>query len=153
MTDKFWEEKSLVEMSRSEWESLCDGCGRCCLNKLEDEDTGKFHYTRAACKLLDTETCQCTDYKNRAKKVSDCVTLTPQNVGELGWLPDTCAYRILHEGRKLPWWHPLVSGRRETVFEAGIAVAGEAYTERGIDVDELWLHMWTLPKAKRKKIF
>jgi uncharacterized protein len=153
MTDKFWEDKSLIEMSRAEWESLCDGCGRCCLNKLEDEDTGEYHYTRAACKLLDTQTCQCTDYTNRAKKVSDCVTLTAKNVGELGWLPETCAYRILHEGRKLPWWHPLVSGRRETVFEAGIAVAGEAYTEVGISVDELMDHVFKLPKAKRKRIF
>ncbi len=106
----FWKTKTLTEMSRDEWESLCDGCGRCCLNKLEDEDTGKFLYTRAACKLLDVKTCRCTDYPNRAARVPDCVTLTPENVGELGWLPQTCAYRLLDEGKSLPWWHPLVSG-------------------------------------------
>lgn len=148
----FWKTKSLAEMSREEWESLCDGCGRCCLNKLEDEDTGRFLYTRAACKLLDLETCRCTDYGNRHARVPDCVALTPQNVGELGWLPATCAYRILDEGGKLPWWHPLVSGTPDTVKEAGIAVAGEAYSEEGITVDELVDHLWRLPKAKRKGV-
>ncbi|MCC7483107.1 MAG: YcgN family cysteine cluster protein, partial [Hyphomicrobiales bacterium] len=119
----FWKTKTLTDMSRDEWESLCDGCGRCCLNKLEDEDTGKFLYTRAACKLLDVKTCRCTDYPNRAARVPDCVTLTPENVGELGWLPQTCAYRLLDEGQSLPGWHPLVSGRPETVTEAGISVS------------------------------
>ena len=147
----FWKTKSLAEMTRAEWESLCDGCGRCCLNKLEDEDTGRFLYTKAACKLLDLGTCRCTDYANRQAKVPDCVALTPENVGRLGWLPTTCAYRLLDEGRSLPWWHPLVSGRPETVAEAGIAVAGVAYSEEGITVDELVDHLWTLPKARRKK--
>jgi uncharacterized cysteine cluster protein YcgN (CxxCxxCC family) len=151
MAEAFWKTKSLAEMTRAEWESLCDGCGRCCLNKLEDEDTGEFHYTRAACKLLDLKTCQCTDYPNRQKKVHDCVALTPQNVGELGWLPESCAYRRLNEGLGLPWWHPLVSGDPDTVREAGISVAGEAYSEKGISVDELVEHLWKLPKAKRKK--
>ena len=146
----FWKSKSLREMTKSEWESLCDGCGRCCLNKLEDEDTGKFLYTRAACKLLDIGTCQCTDYPNRAKRVPDCVTLTPKNVPELGWLPESCAYRRLDEGRGLAWWHPLVSGTTDTVREAGISVENEAYTEKGITVDELVHHIWKLPKAKRK---
>ncbi len=146
----FWKSKSLGEMTKAEWESLCDGCGRCCLNKLEDEDTGKFLYTRAACKLLDIGTCQCTDYPNRAKRVPDCVTLTPQNVPELGWLPESCAYRRLDEGRGLAWWHPLVSGTTDTVREAGISVENEAYTEEGITVDELVHHIWKLPKAKRK---
>lgn len=146
----FWKTKPLAEMSRSEWESLCDGCGRCCLNKLEDEDTGKFLYTRAACKLLDLGTCRCTDYTNRAARVPDCVTLTAENVGSLGWLPRTCAYRLLDEGKPLPWWHPLVSGRRETVLEAGIAVSGGAYTEEGLSVEDLVDHLWRLPKAKRK---
>jgi uncharacterized protein len=146
----FWKTRSLKEMSREEWESLCDGCGRCCLNKLEDEDTGEFHYTKAACRLLDLKTCQCTDYPNRAKKVPDCVTLTAGNVGSLGWLPSTCAYRLLDEGKDLPWWHPLVSGRKETVKEAGISVAGHVYTEKGIRTDRLWQHIWKLPKAKRK---
>ena len=148
----FWQTKSLGEMTKPEWESLCDGCGRCCLNKLEDEDTGKFLYTRAACKLLDIGTCQCTDYTNRAKRVPDCVTLTAKNVSELGWLPESCAYRRLDEGRGLAWWHPLVSGNPQTVRDAGISVENEAYTEEGITVDELVNHIWKLPKAKRKTI-
>jgi uncharacterized cysteine cluster protein YcgN (CxxCxxCC family) len=146
----FWKTKTLPEMTREEWESLCDGCGRCCLNKLEDEDTGRFLYTRAACKLLDLESCRCTDYANRHARVPDCVALTPENVGSLGWLPATCAYRLLEEGKNLQWWHPLVSGRTETVTEAGIAVAGEAYSEEGITVDELVDHLWQLPKPRRK---
>ena len=149
-TQPFWKTKTLTEMTREEWESLCDGCGRCCLNKLEDEDTGEFLYTKAACKLLDLKTCQCTDYKNRHKKVADCVALTPKNVGELGWLPESCAYRRLEEGRGLAWWHPLVSGTPDTVREAGISVAGEVYSEKGIMVDELVNHLWKLPKAKRR---
>jgi uncharacterized cysteine cluster protein YcgN (CxxCxxCC family) len=148
--EPFWKIKSLEDMSKDEWESLCDGCGRCCLNKLEDEDTGHFIYTRAACKLLDLDTCRCTDYPNRARRVPDCVTLTPEVIDGLGWLPETCAYRLLDEEKPLPWWHPLVSGRPETVEEAGISVKGEVYPEKGISVDELWLHMWKLPKAKRK---
>lgn len=147
----FWKTKSLAEMTRPEWESLCDGCGRCCLNKLEDEDTGQFHYTRAACKLLDLGTCRCTDYENRQAKVPDCVALTPENVGRLGWLPSTCAYRLLDEGKSLAWWHPLVSGTQATVAEAGITVTGEAYTEEGIAVEDLVDHLWRLPKAKRRK--
>jgi uncharacterized protein len=150
-SDPFWKTKSLKDMSRTEWESLCDGCGRCCLNKLEDEDTGEYHYTKAACRLLDCKTAQCTDYPNRAKRVPDCVTLTSNNVGSLGWLPSTCAYRLLDEGKDLPCWHPLVSGRPETVVESGISVAGKVYTEKGIRTDRLWLHLWTLPKARRKK--
>ena len=152
MTEPFWKTKQLADMSKPEWESLCDGCGRCCLNKLEDEDTGQFLYTRTACKLLNIETCQCTDYTNRAKKVPDCVALTPKNVGELGWLPETCAYRRLEEGKGLSWWHPLVSGTSETVRQAGISIENEAYTEVGITVEELVHHIWKLPKAKRKKI-
>lgn len=146
----FWKTRTLAEMSREEWERLCDGCGRCCLNKLEDEDTGRYLYTRAACRLLDLKSCRCTDYANRHERVSDCVALTPQNVSSLGWLPATCAYRLLDEGKPLPWWHPLVSGRSETVAEAGISIVGEAYSEDGIAVDDLVDHLWRLPKAKRK---
>ena len=149
--EAFWKTKALAEMTRREWESLCDGCGRCCLNKLEDEDTGEFLYTRAACKLLDLKTCQCTDYNNRAARVPDCVALTPGNVGSLGWLPKTCAYRLLDEGKPLAWWHPLVSGRRESVDEAGIAVKGLVYSEEGIAVDDLVDHLWKLPKPKRRR--
>lgn len=150
-SETFWKTKTLAEMSRSEWEQLCDGCGRCCLNKLEDEDTGEFLYTKAACKLLDLKTCRCSDYENRASRVPDCVTLTPENVPRLGWLPATCAYRLLDEGKPLAWWHPLVSGRKETVVEAGIDVSSSAYSEDGISVDDLVDHIWRLPKAKRRK--
>ena len=147
----FWATKSLAEMDRREWESLCDGCGRCCLNKLEDEETGRYLHTRAACKLLDLETCRCRDYANRSARVPDCVSLTPDTVASLGWLPPTCAYRLLDEGKPLAWWHPLVSGRRETVEEAGISVKGEAYSEEGIAVDDLIDHLWRLPRAKHRR--
>ncbi len=107
----FWQEKSLAEMSRQEWESLCDGCARCCLHKLEDEDSGKVHYTSVVCKYLDESTCQCTNYQDRSSLVPDCVWLTPDTAEAFKWLPITCAYRLIAEGKDLKWWHPLVSGR------------------------------------------
>ncbi len=124
MTEPFWKTKTLKEMSSAEWESLCDGCGKCCLAKLEDADTGEIHWTSIGCRLFDDKTCRCRDYVNREKKVSDCVVLTPHNVGKIAWLPKTCAYRLLAEGKELAWWHPLVSGRAETVHEAGISMRG-----------------------------
>jgi uncharacterized cysteine cluster protein YcgN (CxxCxxCC family) len=146
----FWKRKRLGEMSRAEWESLCDGCGRCCLVKLEDEDTGRVHFTSAACRLFDTDSCRCTDYGHRSRRVPDCVRLTPQNVGRLSWLPSTCAYRLVAEGKDLAWWHPLVSGRPETVREAGISVSGRTRSETLFEDDELWTLRWRLPKAKRR---
>src|SRR3954465_8352962 len=106
----FWRMKTLEEMSNAEWESLCDGCGRCCLNKIEDIDSGDIAWTDVACRLLDGESCRCSDYAKRQRKVPDCVRLTPESVRTLRWLPPSCAYRLVAEGRELYWWHPLVSG-------------------------------------------
>jgi uncharacterized protein len=120
----FWKRKSLREMTTAEWESLCDGCARCCLVKLEDEDTGRIHFTHVGCRLLDTDTCRCRDYANRSERVPDCVRLTPREVESLAWLPPTCGYRLVAEGRDLAWWHPLVSGDPSTVEAAGVSVRG-----------------------------
>ena len=119
----FWRAKTLAQMNAREWESLCDGCGRCCLVKLEDDDTGEVHYTDVGCRLLDAGSCRCRDYRRRQRKVADCVRLTPESVASLSWLPPTCAYRLLDEGRDLPSWHPLVSGDPATVHAAGVSVA------------------------------
>ncbi len=131
----FWETKSLDEMTAAEWESLCDGCGRCCLVKLEDEDTGRIHFTDLRCTLLDGDACRCRDYAGRQDKVADCVRLTPHAVRTLGWLPKTCAYRLVAEGKPLYWWHPLVSGDPESVHAAGISVRGRT-SESEEDVAE-----------------
>lgn len=125
----FWQRKSLREMTRREWEQLCDGCGRCCMLKLEDEDTGEIFMSRVACRLLNIPTCRCQDYERRHDFVPDCLRLTPAMVEDLKWLPETCAYRLVDEGRDLEWWHPLVSGDPETVHEAGISVRDWAIRE------------------------
>lgn len=125
----FWQRKKLEEMSREEWESLCDGCGRCCLNKLEWVDTGEVEYTDVACRLLDLETCRCQNYDERTKHVPDCLVLSPKAVVTLSWLPSTCAYRLIAEGHKLRWWHPLVSGDPQTVHHAGVSVRNKAISE------------------------
>ena len=135
----FWETKSLEEMTAAEWESLCDGCGRCCLNKLEDEDTGEIVLTRLSCALLDIGQCRCSDYANRFDKMPDCINLTPEKVRTLKWLPATCGYRRVKEGRGLAWWHPLLSGDPETVHQAGISVRGFARSEKGV---RAWLGSW-----------
>ncbi len=137
MTPPFWKRKKLAEMSRQEWESLCDGCGRCCLVKLEDEDTGEILTTSVVCALYDTERGGCSDYANRHAHMPDCIGLTPQNVGTIRWLPATCAYRLLYEGRDLPSWHPLRSGDPDTVREAGISILDEVISETGVEIEDL----------------
>ena len=133
----FWKTKTLRQMSSSEWEALCDGCGKCCLIKLIDDLTDDLHYTTVACKLLDCDSCRCGDYNNRKKLVEDCVILSPRLVEELHWMPSTCAYRLIYEGKDLYWWHPLVSGNSNTVHEAGISVKGRAISEREVKDSEL----------------
>lgn len=128
----FWDDKSLDEMNAAEWEALCDGCGRCCLIKLEDEDTGEIMTSDVHCRLLDAQTCKCSDYPNRKSKVPDCVKLTPKNVTEIKWMPTSCAYRRIAEGRGLAWWHPLISGDAETVVSVGVSVRGRTYAEDDI---------------------
>jgi uncharacterized cysteine cluster protein YcgN (CxxCxxCC family) len=152
----FWKTKTLAEMTQAEWESLCDGCGRCCLNKLEDEDTGRIYYTSVGCRLLDGESCRCRDYGNRAALVEDCVQLTPENLSDRAWLPPTCAYRLIADGRDLYWWHPLVSGDPDTVHAAGVSVRGRvAACESNVPDEKLeeWLVDWPMrvPRAARRK--
>jgi uncharacterized protein len=134
----FWRTKTLDEMSRDEWESLCDGCARCCLVKLEDEDTGEIHFTDIGCRLLDARTCRCRDYSARSSRVPDCVRLTPDVVRALTWLPVTCAYRLISEGKDLPQWHPLVSGTADSIDEAGVSVRGRVVASEDDLAQEVW---------------
>lgn len=143
MEQPFWKTTPLDRMSVQEWESLCDGCGKCCMSKLEDEDTGEIYFTSVGCRLFDAGQCRCTDYPNRLAKVHDCIRLTPQNVHTIAWLPQSCAYRLVAQGQDLAWWHPLVSGRPETVHEAGISMRGRVTASETdmIDPEDYFDHM------------
>lgn len=156
----FWRRKSLKDMTQEEWESLCDGCGRCCLIKLEEEvdddpgAPGPILFTNVACKLLDGDSCRCRDYPRRQQKVPDCLRLTPDAVAGLHWLPPTCAYKLVEAGEDLKWWHPLVSGSPDTVHQAGVSVRGrvsasedEVPEEDLIDYIVSWPGRW--PKGAR----
>ena len=138
MTVPFWNRKSLAELTQSEWESLCDGCGKCCLLKVEYEDSGEILPTSVACRLLDRETCRCTNYPERKTHVPDCIVLTCAEIATLSWLPSTCAYRLVAEGKDLYWWHPLVSGDPDSVHEAGMSVRARTISEdeAGDDLEE-----------------
>jgi uncharacterized cysteine cluster protein YcgN (CxxCxxCC family) len=135
--DQFWRHMRLDQMTHAQWESLCDGCGRCCLQKLKNPTTGKVYYTWVACYLLDIENCRCTGYDLRHTLVPDCIRLEPANIQKLRWLPKTCAYRLIAEGRPLPSWHPLVTKNRASVHEAGVSVRGRAISEICVHPDDL----------------
>ena len=138
----FWE-KPLAALDRGEWEALCDGCGRCCIHKLEDEDSGLLYATNVACELLDRRHGRCSDYAHRKQRVSDCVVLSRERLNELEWLPETCAYRLRAAGKPLPDWHYLVSGSRESVHEAGQSTRGWTVSE--VDAGELEWHVVDRP--------
>ena len=151
----FWTEKTLEEMTPEEWESLCDGCGRCCLVKLEDDDTAQIYATDVGCQLFDPESCRCQDYAHRSEKVSDCITLTPELVRNLPWLPPSCAYRLVMEGKDLPAWHPLQSGSPDSVHKAGISVRGRVHTlEHLIAIEDLpdRIRQWPLQWPKKRRL-
>ena len=154
----FWKTKALEEMSDSEWESLCDGCGLCCLNKLEDWDTGEIAWTSIRCVLLDGESCRCSDYENRQATVPDCIRLTVESVSTISWLPPTCGYRLIRDGHDLYWWHPLVSGDPDSVRRAGVSCHDKVSAlEEDIPVDDLpdfivsWPGKWPKAAGKAKK--
>jgi uncharacterized cysteine cluster protein YcgN (CxxCxxCC family) len=153
----FWKTKTLQEMTQPEWESLCDGCAKCCLVKLEDEDTKELFFTSLHCKLLDGKTCQCSDYANRKKYVPVCVKLTPEIVATVDWLPESCAYRLVHEGKDLHDWHHLISGDREEVHRRGYSAKGRTRTEEGVaDEDAIdyvmdWFHAPPRKRRTRRK--
>lgn len=138
----FWTQKSLHALSPEEWESLCDGCAKCCLYRLEDEDTREVYFTNVHCRLLDTASGRCTDYANRSRRIPDCVTITPAVLEDPYWLPRTCAYRLLAEGKDLPDWHPLVSGNADSVVQAGQRVCNRTICEDDADVLENHLVDW-----------
>jgi uncharacterized cysteine cluster protein YcgN (CxxCxxCC family) len=145
----FWEEKTLEQMSPEEWESLCDHCGKCCLHKLEDEDTGEIAFTRVCCDLIDLKTCQCTRYQERTVLVPDCLDLKQHQFAEYNWLPDTCAYRLLVDSQPLPEWHPLITGNPESVVLAGMKITGYAIKEAEVDDLEDYIIAWLDPSDRQ----
>jgi len=136
-SEPFWETKSFDEMTVEEWESLCDGCAKCCLFKIEDISTGKINFTDIACRLLDIDKCRCKVYEHRSEIVKDCIHLTPEKVHQVSWLPESCAYRRLLEGRGLARWHPLISGNRDSVHQANISILGKVVSEIDVDLAEI----------------
>lgn len=133
----FWYQKRLQDMTQEEFEAVCDGCGKCCLHKLEDEDTGDVYYTKVACRFLEASSCRCQTYPTRKQAVPDCVVLTPDTVADTWWLPETCAYKLLDQGLPLFDWHPLVSGDPDSVHKAGMSVANKVVAEADVNLDDL----------------
>jgi uncharacterized cysteine cluster protein YcgN (CxxCxxCC family) len=147
LTHRFWEKKPMAKLSKREWEALCDGCGKCCLNKIEDEETGRVYLTRVACRLFDDSTCKCGQYKIRHQFVPECIVLRPDNIDEHAyWMPRTCAYRLVWQGKPLPNWHPLVSGDPETVHDAGVSMRGRTVAEFEVDEDDWEDHLIEEPR-------
>jgi len=147
--DEFWSSKPLEALSDDEWEALCDGCGRCCLRKLEDVDSGLVHFTDVACRLLDSERCRCRSYPERIALVADCVRLARDRLEDLDWMPTTCAYRLRRDGEPLPDWHPLVSGDPDSVHRAGISVRGRVVSEQYIHADDLEARLVSWVRSRR----
>ena len=140
---EFWKNKQMSEMSKVEWEALCDGCGKCCLNKLENDETGEVHYTTIACRLLDNESCKCSQYSIRHQFVPECIVLTPKNISEHAyWLPKTCAYYLVWKGKELHNWHPLISGTSNSVHDANVSVQNKTIAEFEVNEDEWEDHLW-----------
>lgn len=135
--ERYWEKLTLEKMSSDQWESLCDGCGLCCLVKIENEESGEVFNTGISCKQLNIETCRCSDYENRLSDVAMCIQLTLDNLPSLGWLPETCAYKCLNEGRALPIWHPLITNDKDSVHQAGVSAKGFAQSEEYIHPDQI----------------
>ncbi|MGZ8158234.1 MAG: YcgN family cysteine cluster protein [Methylobacter sp.] len=138
----FWKTKKLSEMTTEEWESLCDNCGKCCLHKLEDEDTGDIYFTSVACKLIDLDTCRCTRYAERTQLIPECLDLIQLDFANYHWLPETCAYRLLNDGEELPAWHPLLSGRPDSAQSVGVSISRYAIKESEVDdIEDLEDHI------------
>ena len=148
--NQFWKTTPLDQLEKAQWESLCDGCGKCCVLKLEDIDTGNIHYTDVGCKLLDCQTAMCTKYNERKKHVPDCVLLTPDNLSMLSWMPDSCAYRLIYENKDLPNWHPLITGKPDSARLTGNSVAGQVVPETKVAEGDLPNHITNWWRASKR---